>query len=135
MDITAILKEWIQLYLKNKDLLQNSIQKFENTENGFIVHKTTGITRFLIKAELQNIQEIIEKQITGLVVLNTRKNLQFTISNWEQIAKIKELCIFFVNPSADQKWILYPYTHNQITEKAALKRGLESIFSMVPEYI
>lgn len=135
MDIVVQLKEWVQIYLKSRDILQKSITGFENLNGDFVVHKASGDVPFFIRPELKD-DDFLQK-ITGsagLVVLNTRKNVDFVVSNWDKFAKLQGLCIYFVNPKANDKWLLYPFTHNQITEKASLKRGLDSLFSMVPAF-
>jgi len=135
MDIVVQLKEWVQIYLKSRDILQKSITGFENLNGDFVVHKTFGDVVFFIRPELKDV-EVLQRIAgsAGLVVLNTRKNVDFVVSNWAEFSKLPGLCIYFVNPKADDKWLLYPFTHNQITEKASLKRGLESLFSMVPAF-
>lgn len=126
------LTSWIKNYLTSRDAMEQLIVSIEDTGKDFVVHKKTGDVRFLVRPELNDTAEI--KSIAGkigLVVLNSRKNLDFVISNWQTFAALKELCIYFVNPTVNEKWLLYPFTHNQITEKNALKRGLFSLFSMV----
>lgn len=136
MDIAAQLKEWAQIYLKSRDAMQKSITGIDNLNGDFVVHKLTGDVIFLIRPELSDVSEILAKSSgsSGLVVLNTKKNVDFVVSHWDKLSKLKGLCIYFVNPTVNDKWLLYPYTHEQITERPALKRGLESLFSMVPAY-
>jgi len=136
MDTAAQLKEWAQIYLKSRDIMQKSITGFDSLNGDFVVRKSTGDVLILIRPELSNADEVVEKASgsAGLIVLNTKKNLDFVISNWVKLAKLKGLCIYFVNPRANEKWLLYPYTHDQITEKPALRRGLETLFSMVTAY-
>ena len=137
MDLSSELKEWAQIFLKSRDILQKSITGFESLNGDFVVHKSSGDSLFLIRPEIKDVAEILEKVTgsAGLVVLNTKKNVDAVIANWEKLSRIQGLCIYFVNPKANEKWLLYPYTHNQITEKPALRRGLESLFSMVAPYI
>ncbi len=136
MDIASQLKEWAQIYLKSRDIMQKSITGFESLNGDFVVRKSTGDVLVLIRPELSNVDEVVEKASgsAGLIVLNTKKNLDFVISNWGKMSKLKGLCVYFVNPRANEKWLLYPYTHDQITEKPALRRGLETLFSMVAAY-
>jgi ABC-type sulfate transport system substrate-binding protein len=70
---------------------------------------------------------------TTVVTFNTRHNLSTLISFWDDAAKDRDLCIIFVNPesSADRKWIIYPYTHNKISDESSLEEGLKSIFETV----
>jgi hypothetical protein len=137
MDVSAQLKEWTQIFLKSRDVLQKSITGFESLNGDFVVHKSSGDVIFLIRPEFSNVDEVVEKaqSTAGLVVLNTKKNVNSVIASWDKLAKLKGLCIYFVNPNLNEKWLLYPYTHDQITEKPALRRGLESLFSMVPAYM
>lgn len=136
MDLVAELKEWAQIFLKSRDAIQKSITGIENLNGDFIVHKAAGDILFLVRPELLNVDEIIQQAAgsSGLVVLNTKKNLDSVIANWDKLAKLKGLCIYFVNPKSNEKWLIYPFTHDQITEKPALRRGLESLFSMVLPY-
>ncbi|VVB80942.1 Uncharacterised protein [uncultured archaeon] len=136
MDVVSQLKEWVQIYLKSRDILQKSIAGFESRDDDFVVHKTTGDVPFFIRPEFADVDEIVQKVSgnAGLVVLNTKKNVDFVVSNWDRLSKLQGLCIYFVNPKSNDKWLLYPFTHNQVTEKASLKRGLESLFSMVAPY-
>ena len=136
MDIVAELKEWAQIFLKSRDAIQKSITGIENLNGDFIVHKVSGDVLFLVRPELADVDEVVQKAAgnAGLIVLNTKKNVDAVIANWDKLSKLNGLCIYFVNPAANEKWLIYPFTHNQITEKPALRRGLESLFSMVPPY-
>lgn len=129
------LKEWIITYLKNRDIIDQSIERFEDLNGDFIVHKKTGSQLFLLRPEFSDSKEIQEKsnRKLGLILLNTKKNLTAVIKSWSALSEIQDLCLYFVNPNTNEKWLLYPHTHAQITEKSALKRGLESLFSMVSE--
>jgi len=68
-----------------------------------------------------------------LVVLNTEQNLEALIKSWDTLCKVKNLTIMFINPDSeiDEKWVVKPYVHNQVTEKASLKTGLRSMFETV----
>ena len=92
-------KEWMQIYLKSRDSIQKVITGFENLNGDFVVHKTSTDVLFLIRPEFTNVDEIADKAV-GLVVLNTQKNVKFVISNWDKLSKLKELCIYFVNPKS-----------------------------------
>ena len=47
--------------------------------------------------------------------------------------KIKYLVVYFVNPFSkiEKKWIIYPSTHNRISDEASLKPGLRAMFDTV----
>lgn len=126
------LNEWIKNYLISRDTMEQMIVSIEDKGKDLVVHRKNGDVVFLIRPDFSNVEELKIPGKISLVILNSRKNLDFVISNWQMLSAIKELCIYFVNPTVSEKWLLYPYTHNQITEKTALKRGLLSLFSTVP---
>ena len=128
------LKEWIQSYLKNRDAVEGDILSFEDKGSDFIVHKKSGPVLFLIRPDISDTAELNISGKFSLVVKNNRKNLDFVINRWDVFSKLQGLCIYFVNPRTNDKWLLNPYVHNQVTEKSALKRGLQSLFSMVSSY-
>ena len=68
---------------------------------------------------------------SSLVVLNNKENLKKVIEDWSKLTKDPKFRIFFVNPCVNKRWIIYPYTHNRITEKSALKPGLNALFESV----
>ncbi len=135
-----MLREWAIIYVKNKDIMQKSITSIDENVDGFdfIVRKASGDQFFLVRPGFSDVDEIVSKgedKQLGLVVLNTRENLDRVISGWDKLCKLRGLCIYFVNPKSNDKWLLFPYTHERITERAALRKGLESLFSMVESFL
>lgn len=129
------LKEWMTAYLKSRDAIKQEILGLEEQNDTLIVLKQTGELKIIIKPELAIFDEL--KTANGplsIAVHNTKKNVDFLITNWDTFSKAEKLCIYFVNPSTNEKWMLYPHTHNQITEKAALRKGLETMYSEVSPY-
>jgi hypothetical protein len=125
------LKEWIKTYLKSRDVFQKSIECFEDLNGDFIVHKSDSSTFFLIRPELKDAKEATKDGNVSLVTLNTKKNVNTIVSNWNLLSQKQNLCIYFVNLSSNEKWILYPFTHNKITDKSSLKRGLMSLYESI----
>jgi len=133
MSIHEQLSEWIKIFLQNRDVFNKVITGFENVNGDLLVKRTTGDLVVFIRPELGDVSDVSSRDgPCALALLNTKKNLDAVIKNWDVLAKKKDLCIYFVNPNSNDKWLLYPHTHNQITEKPALRRGLESLFAMVP---
>ena len=127
------LKEWMLTYLKSRDAIKQEITGIEDNGDSFIVRKQNTDTLFLIRPELNSMDEIKQKanEQTSLAVHNTKRNVDFVITNWDALSKFEKLCIYFVNSVSNEKWMLYPHTHNQITEKTALRKGLEAMYSEV----
>ncbi len=135
------LKEWTIHFLKHKDILNKDISFIEENVSGFdlLIKRKAENQYVLIKEKLDsidNILNLISDKNVMLIVTNSRTNLDNLISNWTKMCKFQKLAIFFVNPnsSTDKKWSIYPYTHNIIVDRPALRRGLESLFEMVQEW-
>jgi len=133
------LKEWIINFFKNKDLILKKIESIKENKQGFDVYiKFKDKEKFfIIEPSIENIDNTLsrldDKRHFGLVLLNTNDNFDILVNNWNKFIKIKNLCIYFVNPFSklDKKWIIYPYTHNNICEEGALEKGLRSMYEMV----
>lgn len=141
MTVEEVLKSWTLIFVKNKDLIHNLIKNISETNKDFdfVVHRKDDSIFFLIIPELSNINEILNKakdRCVNIVVLNIKKNLDFIINNWNNLKTFQNLCFYFVNPNAarEQKWILYPYSHDLIIETKNIKKSLLTLFSTVPAY-
>ncbi len=133
------LKEWLVNYIKNRDILLKSIESInEKSREWDVVVKTKkgGKRHYIVMPELDDFGKIAEKlddQTITLVVLNKKKNLDILIENWGKITHNPKFCVIFVNPKSEleKKWIVFPHTHEKVTEKASLTRGLKSLFQTV----
>ena len=130
------LRDWMKTFFKNRDLFESRIVNFEDVGSDFVVHRSDGDVFVFVRPELSDVSDVVQKDAAkaGLALLNTKKNVAAVISNWDLLSSKKGLCLFFVNPKTNDKWLLYPYTHNQITDRSALKLGLESLFSGCPAF-
>lgn len=133
------LKEWIIENIKHKDIFQKKIVKIEEKGEQVIVEYKDKTHYFVIMPHIKELNGIItdfaQKHIS-LVVYNTMENLEAVIKNWARLSELPMLNIYFVNPhsAADKRWIIYPFTHNKITEDNSLRRGMLSMFESVEEY-
>ncbi len=139
MTANSYLIDWTINYLKNKDVFLKQIELIEKNKDGFDVYvKFKGKEQFfIVKPIIEGIEGILprfnENGYFGLVVFNTENNFNLLIKNWDKFVKFKNLCIYFVNPLSqlDKKWVIVPYTHNNICEKNTLEKGLRAMFEMV----
>lgn len=137
--VLETLTDWTEQYVKNKDLLLKNVVNITRNEGDWTlsVIKKDGVQHFLVIPHLESIETVTSKLQPDtnacLVVLNTRKNLDIVAENWSELAKHPRLCVIFANPdsSTDKRWIIFPHTHDKITERRTLKQGLESLFAMV----
>lgn len=77
--------------------------------------------------------EIKNEDYIGFITLNNMANIKFVVSNWDKLIKFKFLSIYFINPfsTSDKVWIIRPYIHDRICDKASLELGLRSMAEMV----
>jgi len=138
-DPKQFLTEWLVHYLKNKDLLLRRIVSIEQDKEGADVLATFKDKKqyFTVCPFIKNVQELItaldkEKHIAW-VVFNTAGNLSIIMEQWKQIAEFRNLSIYFVNPfsATDKRWIIFPHTHERISEKESLEAGLKALFESV----
>ncbi len=132
------LKEWLLNFIKNKDLITKSIIEIEENSGGwaFTAKRKDGVKHYLAIPDITDIEQIISMAGSldaTVAVLNRKQNLDKVIENWGRLAAMPKLCIIFANPDSqtEKKWVLFPATHNRITEKRALKKGLLSMFETV----
>jgi len=133
------LKEWLVHYIKNRDILLKQIDSVNEKDKEWdVVVKTKagGERYYLIIPELENLDEIAKKlddKTITLIVLNKKKNLDILIENWSKITHHPKFCIVFANPKSEleKKWLVFPHTHEKVTEKASLTRGLKTLFQTV----
>lgn len=135
----SYLVDWVINYLKNKDLYFKKIELVEMNKEGFDVYVKFKDKEqfFVVNPLIEDTDELLPKfdseRYFGLVVFNTMNNFDVLVKSWDKFVKFKHLCVYFVNPFSqlDKKWIIYPYTHNNICERGALEKGLKAMFEMV----
>jgi precorrin-6B methylase 1 len=132
------LTDWTEHYLKNKDLLLKNIVSIQRGDGWTLtVIRKDGAQHILIVPHLTSLETLFSRMQPELnavlVVLNTHKNLEMVLDNWQALTKFPKLCLIFANPdsSTDKRWVIFPHTHDKITERKMLKFGLESLFSTV----
>jgi len=126
-DLNTLL-EWTIFYVKNKDIIKKDIKDYNVMKNYVEFEYKDKKHVYYSYPELD--EEIFEKTTEGwvtLVCLNKKENINFTVRNWEKLIKNPKFSMIFVHPKSSQKWIIFPHTHNKITEKSTLKLGLETM--------
>lgn len=141
------LADWLVKFLRNRDVISKNIESVEENINKhyLYVKYKDRVQIFLVfpfldgsEDAIKKIEEI-KKEFTGsnisLVMYNERRNFEFMVKNWQKLAEEDKLSIYFVNPFSmlDKRWIIFPKTHESITEREALKKGLNALFESVEE--
>lgn len=138
----AMLKEWALNYIKNRDVITKIIDSVEENKEGWdiVVNTKLGEKKYyLVSPAIEKFSDLLKKlndsSIT-IVVFNTKKNLDELIKNWANVSKFPKLCFIFANPDSEleKKWVVFPHTHDKITEKKSLSKGLKSLFETVDEW-
>jgi hypothetical protein len=136
-EVKDVLKDWIVEYVKNKDAMTRQITSIQkDAENVDVFVEGTLKSQFIIVQpelnDLGKLDSLKDKHII-LVTANTKENAEFLISHWEELVKYPHLCVYFVNPnsSMDKRWVIFPATHDKITERRSLRKGIESLYATV----
>ncbi len=132
-----VLTNWIVEYVKSRDVMTKQITsiKQDASEADVVIEGTLKSQYIIVQPELDDLgrlQGLKDKHIV-LVTANTQDNMNFLVSHWDELVKYQHLSVYFVNPnsSLDKRWIIFPATHDRITERNALRRGLESLYATV----
>ena len=132
-----VLTGWIVEYVKSKDLMTKQITAIKPNEQDadVFVEGTLKSQYIIIQPELGDLNKLaaLKDKHVVLVTANTRDNVEYLIAHWAELVQYPHLCVYFVNPhsSMDKRWVIFPATHDKITERSALRKGLESLFSTV----
>ncbi len=115
--------------MKYKDLLKKTILEIvldPEKKCDLVVKKTNGVQQVFILPEisLPNIGEIP----VIIVTENKMENVDVLINEWQSFTMHQNLWIYFVDAEKDKYWVINPFTHNRITEKASLVFGLKTMF-------
>ena len=154
-DVNSLLVDWSIRFIENRDIIRREIVNIEKnarkpTDNSdsvsgtnfvgkegfdFVVYYKDKTWHFNVKLAL--VEDIFtnmkEEDYIGVITLNNATNIKFVVSNWKKLVNFKFLSIYFINPfsSSDKVWIIRPYIHDKICDKASLELGLKSMAEMV----
>lgn len=117
------LKEWSNIFLKQRDIIKKEIADIQEIEEGFIIHTKNGEEKkVLVMEELK--KEVKLDEVSSICTLNNKKNVVTLVNNWKEYAQQENLLIVFVHPQKNEKWLLKPYHHEKISDNESLKQGL-----------
>ncbi|MBI2548250.1 hypothetical protein HYW21_02775 [Candidatus Woesearchaeota archaeon] len=138
-EISQDLLGWIEGFIKHKDLMLRKIVGLEKTANTLQVNYKDKEQLFIIAPVVDDLTKLLVPYETtksiGIVLLNTKENLQAVLQHWNALKERRFLSLYFVNPFAehDKQWIIFPYTHSRIGDDASLTLGLNTMFEQVGE--
>lgn len=124
--------DWTEAYLKYKDSIHRKILKMEKSGNNLVCDLKDGSHQKYLC--IDDLSSLSVSDLNGFRVscLNTKKNLDWVIKNWQEI-KVSDAVFLFANPKKAAHWSVNPKLHDSISDKTAIKQGLKSLFESVPE--
>ena len=131
------LAEWFIRFLKNRDIYFKKIKDMVQKEDLVIVEEKDRTVSYSISCFDIDIKKMLKEmkpdEHHGLVFYNNEDSFNALVKSWPDLIKLKNLIVYFINPfsTLEKKWIVYPHTHNKITEKGSLKNGLRTMFDTV----
>jgi hypothetical protein len=137
--ITLYLREWIQRFMTNKDLIFRKIKEMHAEDSMVIVNNMDGSGQGIficpfIESPDDCLAQLKDHDNCSLVVYNTRENFKALLQHWEKFSSFKRhFNIQFVNPfsQTEKRWAVFPQTHALMTEKSGLETGLRALFNNV----
>lgn len=140
-DIKRALVDWFIAFVKSKDIISRKIESLDRDSDGWdlVVRERDRVRRVLVSPHLDSWDGVLPRldgEHVTLVVLNTSRNLDAVIAKWSELAKHLKLVVVFANPYSvtDKCWQVYPSTHDRVTERRVLRRGLEAMAANVEQY-
>ena len=132
------LIDWVKQFLKNKDLVTQSIKTIEeNKENAeLVITRTDKVQYVFVQPILKNPESFFEKLNKEhhqlLFLLNNPDNIKALQEHWNTIKHLPFLTVYFINPfSEETKWVIQPYMHEKISDRESFKSGLKSMSEQV----
>ncbi len=135
------LKQWALLYVKHRDINVKKIVDIKDTDYGFLVANNDGTsTSCIIQVLLKDLSSgfvsakaAAEGKNTLVVTLSNEDNIRAVYGMWDTLAANQGLLIIFVNPfsSQEEKWVLKPFLHNKVCDRASLLQGLKAMAELV----
>lgn len=127
------LKDWITQRIHLQDVFSKKLKEIKEEEDSELRIEYKDKTT---KVHIMPFLKIPKKKSKGpsqIITLNTKENLDSLIENWKDFSEIDNLKLIFVNPRIKENnfWTINPKLHNIITEKKALKKGLNTLFKSV----
>jgi len=136
-NVNSFIVDWGIRFLENKDAIKGEIDNIEKNKNGFdfIINCKDKVKYFIISLILEGdiINKIKKESYYGIFTLNNSTNIRFIVSNWKQLVEFRFLNIYFINPfsDSDKVWVICPYIHDKVCDKASLESGFKSMAEMV----
>ncbi len=133
------IKEWTQTYI-NFNFLKYKTNKIDEDKDGYIhSFKERGEekkVKYFFSEELKNLvkfMKITKFDKIYFVCNNTKKNVDFLISEWDKFICESKIIILFVDVNTQNKWLIKPQLHHSIADKESLKEGIYSLHSSSKE--
>lgn len=132
------LKEWYMRYRKNRDIILRKIDSISDNGTHILIKNKNGTEEIgIVHEEVSSIAKLLEpfdkKSHIITVVLNKKEHIDILVNEWDKLIEYAQLTVMFVNPNSpeDKKWQIKPAVHDRVTERPALKKGIQSIAEAV----
>lgn len=126
------LKDWVLNYVKSRAAFDGDDFSIEESGNSISLKKDSGNKLFLVSDFLDDsLLKVIEDHAGSLTVvaaLSKIDNVNWLVKNWDFLIKFDKLSFMFINLDTSEKWAVFPKSHDLVTERSVLKKGLLSLF-------
>lgn len=120
------IMEFIDRFVKHRDIYIKKIKEIKKEDDKVKVIYNNKEENYYVLPKLKKI-ELEDKNNKFFVCLNNEENLKELIKNWEWYLK-NEVTIIFLDPNTDKRWFVNVKSHESITERKNLEKGLKSLY-------
>ncbi len=127
------LKQWALLYVKHRDIPVKKITNIKDADYGFVIANNDGTaTSCVIQPSFKAVSSQFAKSVM-IVTLSNEDNIKAVYGVWDALAANPVLLIVFANPfsAQEEKWVLKPFLHNKVCDRASLLQGLKAMAELV----
>jgi len=131
------LLEWLERFIKSKDVFAKKIVSMSILGDHLLVKEKLRDVDYMAQPFRVDfsfaVTQLKKEHHQGIIVYNTTENLKNVLANWKAVAQYDKLVIYFVNPlsKTEKRWVIFPHTHNSVSDPASLQLGLKTMFETV----
>lgn len=135
------LKQWALLYVRHRDIPVKKIADIKDADYGFVIANNDGTAAScVVQPSLKGVSSqfvsataAAGRKNTLIITLSNEENIKAVYSMWDALAANPSLLIVFANPfsTQEEKWVLKPFLHNRVCDRASLLQGLKAMAELV----
>ncbi|RME77629.1 hypothetical protein D6774_03770 [Candidatus Woesearchaeota archaeon] len=126
------LLEWLEEFLKHKDVMLRRIVEIQRKDDRLLVKEKERTITYVVCSQddlLEKVRSFTPCDAFGIALYNTAENIETFIKVFDELAKYKQLIVHFINPFSEmqKRWTIIPHTHAKIADPQSFEMGIKSL--------